>query len=81
MTIKFVSRCFKETLNLTSKTSNSGREISLLTGRNLKHNQAYMGDPLVDRQMGEVGGKEEEGKEAMTEREDEQTQTFVIHVK
>lgn len=25
-----------------------------------------MGDPLVDRQMGEVGGEKEEGKEART---------------
>lgn len=52
MTIKFVSRCFKETLTLTSETSNSGREISLLTGRNLKHNQTYMGDALVDETDG-----------------------------
>lgn len=73
MTIKFVSRRFKETLTLTSETRNSGREISLLTGRSLKHNQAYMGDPLVDRQMGGVGGREEEGKEARKERAEEQT--------
>lgn len=32
-----------------------------------------MGDPLVDRQMGEVGGKKEEGKEARTEGTEEQT--------
>lgn len=62
MTIKFVSRRVKEILTLTSETSNSGREISLLTGRNLKHNQAYMGDPLVNRQMGEEGGKDRKSK-------------------
>lgn len=80
MTIKLVSRRFKETLTLTSETSNNGRKISLLTGRDLKHRQAYIEDPLVDRQMGEVGGKEEEGKEARTERAEEQTHMMVNQI-